>query len=122
MALARQRSRMAIQPTAANDPEYSIYVYHHAESRKDGQNDWEKKRTTTDFARALDEARKLGVTGEYKKIELKKKYYDSRADCNLETTLQSFGVKPEKRGAILVTLGVICALALCAAIAMVIEL
>ena len=80
----------------ANDPEYSIYVYHNAETRKEGQNDWEKKDTTTDFLKALRDARKLNTTGEYQKIEVKKKYYDSRIERSFETTLKSFEKNPAR--------------------------
>jgi hypothetical protein len=73
--------------------EYSIYVFHHPDNQKEDQNDWEKTTTTTSLEKALSDARALEAAGDYSRVEVKKKYFDQRYNCNLEMTLQSFGDK-----------------------------
>lgn len=73
--------------------EYSIYVFHHPDQQKEDQNDWEKTDTTTSLEKALSDARALKAGGGYSRVEVKKKYFDPRYNCNLEMTLKSFADK-----------------------------
>jgi len=67
-------------PASSNiaTPEFSIYVYHYPEDIEDGHTDWEKIADTLCVQDAVNQAQKLYDSREYKKIEIKKKFFDGK--------------------------------------------
>ena len=70
--------------------EYSVYVYRHPLHREEDQNDWERKSTTVNIRKAMKYAEKFIGSGDYQKVEVKKKYFDSRSNRNLEMTVKIY--------------------------------
>lgn len=77
---------------AQNHPEsqtqYSVYVYHYPEDIEDNQTDWEMKRVTHSQVRAIKLAQKYHDTAAYKRVEIKKKYFDDKYACTIDKTMK----------------------------------
>ncbi|NCC20980.1 MAG: hypothetical protein EOM26_00790 [Alphaproteobacteria bacterium] len=87
---------MAAEKQSADSPiEYSIYLYE-LPNGKGRKNQWEKHSTTEDMDAALREAEKLFQSGQYKKVEVKKKYEEEKTGRKIDMTLRVFEAK-EKR-------------------------
>ncbi len=78
-------------------PEYSVYIYHHAHNYLEGWNDWEKRTVTKDLNKALDEAESLFATQEFEKVEVKQKVFDSRRNHAVDVTLKIYDVHRKNR-------------------------
>lgn len=70
--------------------EYSVYVYRHPLHCEEDRNDWERKSTTVNIRKAMKYAEKFISSGDYQKVEVKKKYFDSRSNRNLEMTVKIY--------------------------------
>lgn len=81
-------------------PEYSVYVFHRHAAEKESANDWEKKRVTTNALRAYKVAEKLRASGQYRKIEVKRKYFDSRNNKPREMTVRLYQGEKKKHSRI----------------------
>ena len=73
-----------------NTAEYSVYVYHYPDDIEHGQSDWEKKRVTRNKVRAMSVAKKYHDSAEYKKVEIKRKSYDSRYERVIDRTFHVY--------------------------------
>ena len=72
------------------DDEYSIYVYHYPEDIEDGHTDWERKAVTHCIQDAINQGQILFDSKSFKKVEIKKKYYDARYDRVIDATYKVF--------------------------------
>jgi 23S rRNA A1618 N6-methylase RlmF len=87
--------------------EYDVYIYN-PPLTKQGDEAWEKKRTTVNRLRALAAARKLHESKKYGRVEIKKKAYDQKNRRSVSTTFKVYeGVKqaPKKSYALHIALG-----------------
>ncbi|MFP4313050.1 MAG: hypothetical protein ACLFR0_01875 [Alphaproteobacteria bacterium] len=96
--------------------EYSIYVYH--DPKKKPEKPWEMKGVTPDMNVAMKKAEELNDSREFKKVEVKKKFYDEKNARTIDMTLKTFeGEKKKEMGAVtLLAIGlVLCAASFAAA-------
>lgn len=69
--------------------EYSIYVHHHPESEEDtGRVELIEKSQNMD--QMIDKAEIMSTTGQYHKVEVKKKFQDPENDRTIEMTLKLY--------------------------------
>lgn len=71
------------------DAEYGVYVFLKPACR-DVRPGWERKHTTPCVKRAFARARALHRSNQYQKIEIRKKYFDSRADRQRDQIVRIF--------------------------------
>lgn len=76
--------------------EYSVYVYHHPVNKKEGQNDWEMLDQTTNMDEAMKMAEGYQESGDYQKIEVKKKYFDEKNNRKIDMTLKVLENNPKQ--------------------------
>lgn len=90
--------------------EFSVYVYHYPEDIEDKHTDWEKMAVTGDLADATDKAEILYNSREFKKVEIKKKYYDARYQRIMDKTHKVFQDKKRmsRRSGIMALFGFSC--------------
>ncbi len=104
-------------PAAAKEKEdaieYSIYAYHHPANKKEGQNDWEMIHQTTNMEEAMKKAEALHESGDYHKVEVKKKYFDEKNNRKIDMTLKLYegSAKQPIGTGILVALALACGVA-----------
>jgi GTPase len=94
--------------------EYSIIVHNHPNKIKEGAGETEKIETMTNMDKAFEQAEELVASGEYHKVEVKKKYFEEKTQRTLDMTLKVFENRP-KKGIGVVTLTIIAVL--CGALA-----
>lgn len=70
--------------------EYSIVVFHHLSEDPEEEQKQERLETTEDMEHALRKAEQLSYTGEYHKVEVKKKFKDKENDREIEMTLKLY--------------------------------
>lgn len=98
----------------AESIEYSIVVHNHPKNIKDGASETEKLDTMTNMEEAFKKAEGLAASGDYQKVEVKKKYFEEKTQRNLDMTLKVFENRQKKEIGV-VTLTIIAVL--CGAIA-----
>jgi len=96
--------------TGIPETEYSVYVYHYADDIEDGYTDWEMKAATLDVQEAVDQAQSLYNTREFKKVEVKKKYFDAKFGRVIDATHKVFQNKrrASRRSSVMALLGLSC--------------
>lgn len=84
-----------VQP-AANEQsiEYSIYVHHLPKAKKDKA--FELLETTTNMDEAMKKADELYASGEFKKVEVKQKYFDPKNNREIDMVLKTLELKIKK--------------------------
>ncbi|MFK7839411.1 MAG: hypothetical protein AB8B83_03695 [Bdellovibrionales bacterium] len=90
-----------------SETEYSIYVYLYPEDIENGHSDWEMKSVTTDVNDALHEAQSLFNSSHYKKVEVKRKYFDPKYNRLIDATFKVFQKhkRQSRRAKVLALLG-----------------
>ena len=82
------------QPESAlqthTQPQYSIYVYYYPQDMKDRCTDWERVDVTGCLKKASDEADRLFQSGEYRKVEIKKRSFHLRYQCTTDEVCKAF--------------------------------
>lgn len=74
--------------------EYAVYTFDMPADGK-AQGRWNRHATTGDMNRALSEARHLLGTRRFTKVEVKKKFYDLKANRYMDITLKTFTLSPD---------------------------
>lgn len=104
---------MAFQQNQAADAnEYAIYTFGASQTGKSARM-WEKKASHAAKGAAIRQAEDLYRTGQYARIEIKQKYFDSRKNRNVDLTLKTLGRKDKRyfRTAAVVLAAAICGVA-----------
>lgn len=76
--------------------EYTIYTFDMPVAKKKGDISWKKHSTSDDMGRAMAEAEGLLETQKYRKIEVKKKFFDQKKNRTVDMTLKIFETEPKK--------------------------
>lgn len=99
----------------ASPVEYLIYTFDHPSGEKNRQSPWHRYAALADEELALAQAQILNDTNKYRRIEVKKKYYDARQGRPVDLTLRVYESGVERRRAMIwgfvAGLGCIAALA-----------
>lgn len=77
--------------------EYAIYTYDRFDEKSFGVNKWQKYKTLASLKRAIKEAKVLYRTNRFQKIEVKKKYIDTKLERTVSKTLRVFEAKSQKQ-------------------------
>jgi hypothetical protein len=92
--------------------EYSVFT---REMPSPGEKEGapERVKTTEDMDEAFKDAKKLFLTGKYKTVEVKKKYFEEKTGRRIEMTLLSFEQKKKKDVSIVLflVLAMVCGIA-----------
>lgn len=90
--------------------EYSVYTLESSPPGEENKNDPEKHSTTDDMDASLKEAAVLFNSGKYRKVEVKKKYFEEKTGRTVEMSLRLFEAKDKKDYSLilLVLLAVAC--------------
>ena len=80
----------AVRYNIKSNVAYSIYTFAHENCSSDGVCGWTKHSSVLDLNGAMDEADNLFSSGKYRKVEVKKKYFDRKKDRNIDVTLKVF--------------------------------
>ncbi len=78
---------------AGNNPhtEYAVYIFQNPSQDSDAHNCvWEKKHTTTNKKGALRRAGALHRSNQYRRVEVKRRYFDPANDTHLQSTLKVY--------------------------------
>ena len=81
------------QEIRANAPNYEIYIFHPSSS---GAQPWERKHTTQNPRMAMRRAAILHESRAYRRVEVRKKYFDVRKDRHIDARVKVYGDQPEK--------------------------
>jgi len=73
--------------------EYSVYVYLYPQDIENGHTDWEMKMTTDCIQDAVNQAQTFHDSHSYKKVEIKKKYFDAKYERIIDATYKIFQEK-----------------------------
>lgn len=76
--------------------EYSIHVCHHPTEDAEAEPKWEQVETSQDMEGTLKKAESLSYTGEYQKVEVKKKFTDPEKGREIEMTLKLYEGKAKR--------------------------
>ncbi len=76
--------------------EYTIYTFDMPKPNQKGENSWKKHATLDDMTKAMTEAESLHETKKFHKIEVKKKFFDQKANRAVDMTLKTFETAPKK--------------------------
>ena len=92
--------------------EYTIYTFDMPVPKQKGENSWKKHATLEDMSKAMSEAENLHQTQKFKKIEVKKKFFDQKKNRTVDMTLKIFESSPKRDYTILIVsvLGILGAL------------
>ena len=95
---------------SVSEPEFSVYVYHYPEDIEQGHTDWEKMAVTTCIQVAVNQAQSLFDTRDFKKVEIKKKYFDTKYERVIDATYKVFQEKKRvsRRSGIMALFGFSC--------------
>ena len=77
--------------------EYAVYTFGIPEQDNVHSRMWEKKASHAAVDAAVRQAEDLFRTGQYRKIEIKQKYFDRRRNRNVDLTLKTLGQKENRR-------------------------
>ena len=106
-------SRVVRQSRPDHGAEYAIYTFGILEADQGGiPGMWEKKASHANQSIAVRQAEDLYNTGQYLKVEIKQKYFDSRKNRNVDLTLKTIGQKKNRsyRKAVAIIFAMICGL------------
>ena len=97
-------------PAGIPETEFSIYVYHYPEDIEDKHTDWEMMAVTTCIQEAVNTAQSLYDTNDFKKVEIKKKYFDAKYQRVIDATYKVFQKKRRvsRRSRVMALFGVSC--------------
>lgn len=103
-------SGQAIASQSIPEAEYSVYVYLFPEDIGSGHTDWEMRQVTGNINDAVTEAQKLFNTRNFKKVEVKKKYFDTRYSRVVDATCKVFQERKRasRRFSVMFLLGLSC--------------
>lgn len=87
-------SQSAQQAAAEQSIEYSVYIHHHPAAKKNP--DWEMVGATTNMKDAVKQAEELHASGEYRKVEVKQKYFDPKNNRQIDMVLKVLEHRPKK--------------------------
>lgn len=104
--LTRKKPVRAIVPCST---EYAVYVFHRP--GRMGRGHWAKMNSTADILSAQREAENLSRSGDFERVEIKKKYFNARLNQNIEMTLKSFSAPKKIFGRVTLTMALLVALA-----------
>ena len=92
------------------DTEYSIYVYHYPEDIEDRCTDWEKIAVTGCVQEAANKAQTLFDSHDFRKVEIKKKYFDTKYRRVIDATYKVLQDKKRvsRRSGIMALFGFSC--------------
>lgn len=76
--------------------EYSIHVCPHPSDDAEGEPEWQQLESTDNMDQALKKAEAISYTGEYHKVEVKKKFQDPENDRTIEMTLKLYEGKAKR--------------------------
>ena len=65
-------------------------------AKQKSDNSWKKHATLEDMGKAMNEAETLHQTQKFQKIEVKKKFFDSKKNRTVDMTLKIFEANPKK--------------------------
>lgn len=82
--------------------EYTIYTFDMPKPNQKGDNSWKKHATLDDMSKAMTEAEGLHSSGQFHKIEVKKKFFDQKKNRAVDMTLKTFETNPKKDRTILI--------------------
>lgn len=82
---------MNISRPAAIREEYTVYAFEHDSSGRKIPRRWLRKDTHGDISAALDQAKTLYGTGQYPRVEIRRKYFDVRCNRHVDTTFKTLG-------------------------------
>ena len=94
-----------------SETEFSIYVYHYPEDIEARHTDWEKVAVTNCIQEAVNKAQSLYDSREFKKVEIKKKYFDPKYQRVIDATykvLQDRKKRVSRRSGIMALFGFSC--------------
>lgn len=80
----------AIRPAAARE-EYTVYAFEQDSSGRKIPRRWLRKDTHADVSAALDQAKTLYGTGQYPRVEIRRKYFDTRCNRHVDMTFKTLG-------------------------------
>jgi len=81
--------------TSTFETEFSVYVYNYADDIEDGHTDWKMMNVFHCVQEAVNQAQKLHDSREFKKVEIKKKFFDEKYGRLMDKTYKVF--QNEKR-------------------------
>lgn len=114
MAALKKQDEQTIQLPIK--PEYNVYIFHPPAAFRRNP-DWERKHTTPCIKQARRHAEELMQTNHYPKVEIQKKYFDTRRECTTSCTMKVYEKNTAKPYKIMTgTLLVMCTIILCAAL------
>lgn len=101
-------AQSALTSLSVPEAEYSVYVYRYADDIEEGRTDWEMKVMTQDLSHAMEQAQVMHDSRDYKKIEVKKRYFDHKYQCVLDVTYKVLQDKRRvgSRAGVLALLGI----------------
>lgn len=73
------------------DREYTVYTYRRLASEQGTGQGWERRHITTDRLAAYRRAKELYESAEFRKVEIKQKFFDPRRARPKDRTLKIFG-------------------------------
>jgi len=112
--MAEDKNEQVEQAEDREAIEYSIHVFHHPRDVQKGKEPSEKTDTMNDMDKAFKIADKLAQSGEYQRVEVKKKYEEESSGRMLDMTLKVFEFRPKKPMSVGVLAGIAVA---CGAVA-----
>ncbi len=86
-------TRSAVQHVADQGTEYAVYTFGVLEQDRINPRMWEKKASHAAMSAAISQAEDLFRTGQYMKVEVKQKYFDSKKNRNVDLSLKTIGQK-----------------------------
>ncbi|HEY8192263.1 MAG TPA: hypothetical protein VIG74_07545 [Alphaproteobacteria bacterium] len=76
---------------AAAREEYTVYAFEQDSSGRKIPRRWLRKDTHEDVSAALDQAKTLYGTGQYPRVEIRRKYFDTRCNRHVDMTFKTLG-------------------------------
>lgn len=92
------------------EAEFSVYVYHYPEDIEMGHVDWKKESVSNCIQEAANQAQELFDTNNFKKVEIKKKYFDEKYGRMIDATYKVLQDKKpvSRRSGVLALFGFSC--------------
>jgi hypothetical protein len=86
------------EETVFAPPEYSVYIHHHPGEGSEDAGGWERKSKTFQMRQALQEARILHHSKDYRKVEVRKTFFNARHRQAIDVSLKIYeGRTPRKK-------------------------
>lgn len=84
------KSEHALVKDAEPIPEYSVYIFHEPVHINDNHITWEKRHTTSSIQSAYSAARDLYNSRSYRRVEIKKNFFDRNLGKKICKTLEIY--------------------------------